>query len=83
MSLNKQLLTVVQAAKALGITRAAVYKRINKGQLAIEKIGGRLFVPMTAIASGVETENKIADLDKGVAKVIREYAQTIKMLGLE
>ncbi len=80
MSKKQQLLTVIEAAKMLGITRAAVYKKINKGQVAVQKIGGHIFISFPAKGTTAATKTEI---DKGVAKTIKEYSETLKMLGKE
>jgi excisionase family DNA binding protein len=77
MSKNKQLLSVVEVAKAMSITRAAVYKKINKGQIAVQKIGGHVFISTTNV------KQTRSDIDKGIAKAVKDYGETLKMLGKE
>jgi excisionase family DNA binding protein len=77
---NKQLLSVVEVAKAMGITRAAVYKKINKGQIAVQKIGGHVFISFDETTNVKKTRS---DIDKGIAKMVKDYGETLKMLGKE
>lgn len=53
-------LTPAEAAKALGLSPAAVYRAIRAGELEAEKVGGRLLVPARALevrfGSPVEVE---------------------------
>jgi excisionase family DNA binding protein len=43
------LVTVVQAAKALGISRYAVYKAIDEGRLEAVEVLGKLGIPRRAL----------------------------------
>jgi len=43
------LLTVPQAAAALGLSRATFYRLIQAGQLKTVKIGGRRLVPPSSL----------------------------------
>jgi excisionase family DNA binding protein len=42
-------LTIVQAAKAAGISRSHLYQQLSSGRLAGKKIGKRTVIPMTAL----------------------------------
>jgi excisionase family DNA binding protein len=59
--MEKKTLSVVEAAKALGVGRAAAYEAARKGQLPTIRIGRRLLVPvvllerlLTGLASSTE-----------------------------
>lgn len=47
--MDKQTLTVPEAAKVLGIGRAAAYEAARTGQIPTIKIGKRILVPMAAL----------------------------------
>ncbi len=47
--MDKQTLTVPEAAEALGIGRAAAYEAARTGQIPTIKIGKRILVPMAAL----------------------------------
>ena len=49
MSEERLTLSVVEAAKVLGIGRNLCYSRIKKGELPVLKIGRRLLVPRAAL----------------------------------
>ena len=78
--------TVIQVAKMMGITRGAIYKQISKGQIYAENTNGHLFIPAHEIDELVPkklTDKIKADIEKGVVKVVREYGETLRMLGKE
>jgi excisionase family DNA binding protein len=87
---KKQYLSTAELAKALGISRVAVFKRIQKGQIPAEKIG-RSYVIATedaeAIINGSSaqhlTENQKTDITKAVKKTVKEYGETLRLLGKE
>ena len=83
-------MSVAELAKMLGISRVAVFNKIKKGQIPAEKIGRSYAISMEhadEIAGGksfnVLTEEKKAEIKKAVAKVVREYGETLKLLGKE
>jgi excisionase family DNA binding protein len=53
------LVTVAQAAKELGITRYAVYKAIEAGNLASVEVLGKIGVPRRALKKYQPNEMKI------------------------
>jgi len=83
---NKSLLTVAQVAELLGISRIAVFKRIQKGELPAQKYG-RLYLidkkDLPNIFSTTTTEKQKAAIISGVAKTTQEYGLTLKLLGKE
>jgi excisionase family DNA binding protein len=48
--MEKQTLSIAEAAKALGVGRAAAYEAARKGQLPTIRIGRRLLVPLAELA---------------------------------
>lgn len=82
--------SVAELAKMLGISRIAVFNRIKKGLIPAEKIGRFYVVSMEDVldiingsASGVLTDEKKDEIKKAVEKVVREYGETLKLLGKE
>jgi excisionase family DNA binding protein len=88
---NKKVnyISVAELAKMLGISRIAVFNKIKKGQVPAEKIGRAYAVPMEYVRNkffhdtGVITEEKKKDIVKVVDRVIKEYGETLKLLGKE
>jgi len=86
---KKPHISVAELAKILGISRIAVFKRIQKGQVPAEKVG-RSYVIQTdnideIIGNTLKTlsEDQKEVIKKAVDKVIKEYGETLKLLGKE
>ncbi len=87
MSKLKQFYTVIEVAKIMDITRAAVYKKIANGQIKAENIHGRTLIPLKGIIEEYVakelTEKTKNEIDRAVAKTVKDYTETLKMLGKE
>jgi excisionase family DNA binding protein len=86
MTQRKEYFTVVQVAKMMNVTRAAVYKKIKNGEIKAEKIYGRILIPAKTaevLGSGRLTKKVEKEIDRGVARVVKEYGETLKKLGKE
>lgn len=82
--------SVAELAKMLGISRIAVFNKIKKGQIPAEKIGRSYAISMEHVneiisgySPGILTEEKKEDIKKAVEKVVKEYGETLKLLGRE
>jgi len=87
---KKLYISVAELAKKLGISRIAVFKRIQKGQINAEKVGRSYVISMDDVNSITgETNNKNLtedqkkDIKKAVAKTVKEYGETLRLLGQE
>jgi len=83
---KKEYLTIAELAKILGISRIAVFKKVKKGQIKAEKIGRNYAIPKTAVADILGKELGKSDkeeIDKAVHKTVKEYGETLKLLGKE
>ena len=83
-------ISITELAKMLGISRVAVFKKIKKGQIPAEKIGRSYAISMEHVdeivqhgKSRILTEEKKVEIQKAVQKVIKEYGETLKLLGKE
>ncbi len=82
--------SIAELAKKLGISRIAVFNKIKKGQIPAEKIGRSYAISIEHAndivkygQSRVLTEEKKEGIDKAVHKVVKEYGETLKLLGKE
>lgn len=50
-------LSIEQAGEVLGISRAAVYKALARGDLPSLRVGGRRLIPRSAVQALVEKAN--------------------------
>jgi excisionase family DNA binding protein len=79
-------LTIPELAKILGISRIAVYRKVKKGQIKAVKIGRIYAIPQKQIAAILGKslhEKDKKEIDRALAKTIKEYGQTLKLLGSE
>lgn len=87
--ITKSHISVAEMAKLLGISRVAVFNRIKKGQIPAEKIGRNYIISAHVAneilygAGEVLTEEKKAVIKKAVEKTVKEYGETLKLLGKE
>lgn len=90
MENNRKYISVAELAKIFGISRIAVFKRIKKGQIPAEKIGRSYAIPMdyvneiiqgTSVKSLTEEQKEI--IKKAVEKIVKEYGETLRLLGKE
>ena len=81
-----EYLTIPKLAKILGISRVAVYRKVKKGQIKAVKIGRTFAIPqkqLTAILGKTLRQEDKKEIDRAVKKTVKEYGQTLKLLGLE
>jgi excisionase family DNA binding protein len=81
-----EYLTIPQLAEILGISRVAVYKKVKKGQIKAVKIGRAYAIPQKqigAILGKTLRQQDKKEIDRAVAKTIKEYGHTLKLLGSE
>jgi excisionase family DNA binding protein len=83
---KQQFLTIPQAAKLLGISRIAVYKKVKSGQIQAQKIGRNYLIQQDVIRGGrsrpLSTKEK-QRIDSTIRRVIKEYGETLRLLGKE
>lgn len=83
-------ISITELAKILGISRVAVFKKVQRGQIPAEKIGRSYAVAMEDVNSYVDgsdpkklTEESKEAIKKAVEKVVREYGEALRLLGKE
>ena len=86
MSKKREYLTIPQLAKMLGISRIAVYRKVKKGQIKAQKIGRNYAIPSQAIGvsrSKSLSANAKKEIEAVIQRVVREYGETLRLLGRE
>jgi excisionase family DNA binding protein len=83
-------ISVAELAKLLDISRIAVFNKIKKGYIPAQKIGRSYAISTEAVSdlvngnnSDVLTEDKKGEIRKAVEKVVKEYGETLQLLGKE
>ena len=83
---NKELITTAELAKILGISRIAVFKRIKRGQIKAIRVGRNFVIPkdsLPEILGQVLSKKNKSEIETAVKKTVREYGQTLRLLGNE
>jgi excisionase family DNA binding protein len=83
---NKDFLTVAELARILGISRVAIFKKIKKGVIKAQKIGRNFAIRRKDIGdiSGNELKDRDKrEIDKAIEKTVKQYGETLRMLGEE
>ncbi|OGZ33653.1 MAG: hypothetical protein A2Y98_01835 [Candidatus Portnoybacteria bacterium RBG_19FT_COMBO_36_7] len=83
---KKDFISTIELAKMLGISRIAVFKKIKSGRIKAVKVG-RSFVidkkDIVDIVGNVLSDKKKKDVEQAVEKTVREYGETLRLLGRE
>lgn len=84
--MKKNLLSTSEVARILGITRIAVFKKIKSGDINAVKVGRNFVIDrndLPGILSKTLSEERKSEIEKAVRKTIRDYGETLKLLGRE
>jgi len=84
--MDKQLFSTIELAKILGISRIAVFKKIKSGEIKAKKVGRNFVInrsDLAEILGSALSEEKKREIEKSVRKTIKEYGETLKLLGKE
>jgi len=83
---SSNFISIAELAKLLGISRIAVYKKVKKGYIKAQKIGRSFAIPRKCVADIMGTKLKPSHksiIAKAVKKTVREYGETLRLLGNE
>lgn len=84
--MEKQLFSTTEVAKLLGMSRVAVFKKIKSGDIKAIKIGRNFIIDRDdlpeVLGSALGKIHQRA-IENAVKKTIREYGETLKLLGKE
>ncbi len=80
---EKNFLSTSELAEILGISRVAVYKRIKKGDIRAEKVGGSYIIAKDDLG-GILKENlskeEKEEVEKAVKRAVEEYGEVFEKL---
>lgn len=83
---NKTHYTVKEIAEILGVSRVAVFNKIKNKQIRAKMIGKTYIVDVNElpgiIAPKLDDKQK-KEIEESVARFVKEYGQTLKLLGQE
>lgn len=83
---EKDFLSTTELAKMLGISRVAVFKKIKKGQIKATKRGRNFIIhkkDLGNVLGNVLTPEDKKEIDKAVSRTVKEYGETLELLGRE
>lgn len=86
MKNNKDYYTVKEFADLTSVSRVTVFKKIKSGQIKAEKIGRNFIIykkDLSGMFDNALTQEDKDDIKSGVQKVLKDYGDTIRMLGKE
>lgn len=84
--MNKEFISTAEAAKLLGISRVAVFKQIKLGKIKAQKVGRNYVIrrqDLSEVLEGTLSEEKKKAIEKAVHKTVKDYGETLRLLGLE
>jgi excisionase family DNA binding protein len=84
--MGKIFLSTSEAAKLLGISRIAVFKKIKSGAIKAKKVGRNFVIAkeeLPDILGETLTPRKKQLIEAAVKKTVEEYGETLRLLGQE
>lgn len=81
---DKKFISTIELAKILGISRIAVYKKIKSGKIKAKKVGRNFMIAKKDLGgiTGKElTKRQKSEIEKAVKKTVKEYGETLRLLG--
>ena len=83
---DKKYFSAPEIAKLLGVSRTAIFKKIQSGQIHAEKIGRNYIIPREeyeAILGIFVPERRKKDIENTVDRVFKKYGPALRKLGKE
>lgn len=84
--MSGKYISTTEAAKILGVSRVAVFKKIKSGQIKAKKVGRNYIINKNQLLEtagrSLSPERK-KEIDEAVKKVVKEYGETLRLLGKE
>lgn len=84
--MEKEFLSTSELARILGISRVAVFKKIKSGNIKAQKVGRNFVIrkkDLGEILGMTLGEERKRLIEGAVKKTIKDYGQTLKLLGRE
>jgi len=81
---GKNFISTTELAKILGVSRVAVFKKIKSGKIKAFKVGRNFVIDKKELGKILEkglTDKQRTEIGKAVEKTVKEYGETLKLLG--
>lgn len=88
MAINKDKthISTTELAKILGVSRVTIFNKIKNGEIKAEKVGRNYVIPVEEVDQTVKkslSSSRKAEIEGAVTKTIKEYGETLRLLGKE
>lgn len=83
---KNKYVTIPELAKILGLSRITVFKKVKKGEIKAIKVGRNYAISRKNLESLLGTilgEAEKKEIDRAVKKTVREYGETLRLLGTD
>lgn len=83
---DKEFFSTSEAAKILRISRVAVFKKIKSDEIEAIKVGRNFVIPKDEITKALGlsiTDQTKRNIDRTVARAVKEYGEVFRKLGKE
>ena len=81
-----EYISTTEASKILGVSRVAVFQKIKAGKIKAKKVGRNFIIDkdrLLGFSGKLLTPSRKKEIEKAVKKVVREYGETLRLLGKE
>ncbi|MEW6171274.1 MAG: helix-turn-helix domain-containing protein [Candidatus Omnitrophota bacterium] len=85
-NIEREFVTIPQLAKIMGLSRIAVFKKVKQGEIKAMRVGRGYIISkeyVDRILGKSLTPSDKQKIDKAVRKTVKEYSETLKLLGRE
>lgn len=83
---ENQFISTAELAKLLDISRVSVFKKIKRGEIKAAKVGHAFIInkkDIPELIGGSLSEGNKRGIEESVARTIKEYGETLRLLGKE
>lgn len=84
--MGKKFLSTSEVAKLLGVSRIAVFKKIQSGEIKARKVGRNYVIQKANLPielGGELTAQRKQIIGEAVEKAVQEYGEALRLLGRE
>ena len=83
---NNQFLSTAELARILGVSRVTVFQKIKKGKIEAERVGRNFIINrsnLPEILKEIVGDKDKKQIEKAIKKTIKDYRETLRLLGKE
>lgn len=83
---NNKFLSTTELAKIIGVSRVTVFNGIKKGRIKAQRAGRNFVIDrsdLPEILKQIVSEKDRQQIEKAVKKTVKDYKETLRLLGRE